>query len=307
MIQRVPRRLARATNFALVALLCVLSCGCGKSGSTGAPPAQNKSPTVASLVPAATDLLVGMGAGDHLVAVSNYDLIPQVSRLPRVGDYQAIDWEKLSVVRPNVLISFYGPGHTPAGFLEKIGQLNIQQINVKLDRLDEIYDGIIKLGAACDERAKAEAELSRLRSAIESVRARFKDQPRVPALITISPSGTDLVGQNTFFDDILQAAGGENVVGGAHPYLTLDREAISALRPRVILQLLPGRDAQTVAQARAAWNSLSDVPAVRDNRIIIWTEDYIMQPGPHLGEVAEKFAAALHPDVPSEPSTRAGS
>ena len=37
-------------------------------------PARNKKlPAVASLSPAATDLLIGMGAGDHLVAVSNFD------------------------------------------------------------------------------------------------------------------------------------------------------------------------------------------------------------------------------------------
>src|SRR4051812_22580320 len=129
MIHCMCRRPTRAVNFALVALLCVLSCRCDRAGSSAAPAPQKKSPTVASLVPAATDLLVGMGAGDHLVAVSNYDLIKEVSALPRVGDYQSIDWEKLSMAQPNVLISFYGPGHTPAGFLEKILDLNITQIN----------------------------------------------------------------------------------------------------------------------------------------------------------------------------------
>jgi iron complex transport system substrate-binding protein len=303
MNQRVPR----AAEFLLVALASTLTAGCNrKDPKPAATP--KKSPTVASLVPAATDLIVGMGAADHLVAVSNYDLEREVANLPRVGDYQSIDWEKLTVLRPNVLISFYGPGHTPAGFLEKIHNLNITQINVKLDRLEEIYDGITTLGKACNEPDKAAAERDRLRYAIDAVRDRYKDRPRVPALITISPSGSDLAGPGTFFDDLLQAAGGANVLSGPVPYPTLDREALLALRPDVILQLLPGRDAQTAAQARAAWNSLPALPAVRDNRIFVFTEDYIMQPGPHLAEVARRFAAALHPsDVQlSPPTTKAG-
>src|SRR4029079_19088960 len=39
--------------------------------------------TVASLVPAATDLICGMSAADHLVAVSNWDADrPEIAKLP---------------------------------------------------------------------------------------------------------------------------------------------------------------------------------------------------------------------------------
>ncbi len=263
---------------------------------------------MASLVPAAADLIVGMGAADHLVAVSNYNTGPEVAGLPRVGDYQTVDWEKLTVLRPDVLISFYGPGHTPAGFLEKIEDLHIAQLNVKLDRLDEIYDGITKLGTTCNEPTKAAALRERLRSGIDAIRSRYKDQPPVPALIVRSANGLDLAGPDTFFDDLLQAAGGKNVVSGSTSWPTLDREALSALRPDVILQLLPGRDARTVEQAREMWKSLPQLPAVGNHRIYIFTEDYIMQPGPHLAEVAERFATALHASAPpgSGPTTRTG-
>lgn len=289
-----PRRLPRATTFPLILLLWTLTAGCDRPDSAP-PPARQKSPTVASLVPAATDLIVGMGAGDHLVAVSNYDRVADVATLPRVGDYQSIDWEKLAILRPNVLISFYGSGHTPAGFLEKINDLKIQQVNVRLDRLDEIYAGIETLGKATGEPAKAAQQLTAMRAGIESVRSRVHGRPKVSALIVLSPTGADVVGRQTFFDDLLTAAGGENVIT-ADRYVTLDREALSALRPDVILQLLPGRDAQTIAHARAAWDSMPTLPAVRNKRVHIFTEDYVMQPGPHLAEVAERFAAALHPD-----------
>lgn len=289
MIRTVPR----AAQFVLVALVCTLTAGCDRTAPKPSV-SQKKSPTVASLVPAAADLIVGMGAADHLVAVSNYNTGPEVADLPRVGDYQSVDWEKLTVLKPDVLISFYGLGHTPAGFLEKIEDLHIAQLNVKLDRLDEIYDGITTLGRTCNEPAKAAALRERLRSGIDAIHDRYNDQPAVAALIVRSANGLDLAGPDTFFDDVLQAAGGRNVVTGSTPWPTLDREALAALRPDVILQLLPGRDAQTVEQARRVWNSLPQIPAVRNHRVYIFTEDYIMQPGPHLAEVAERFAAALH-------------
>src|SRR5258708_36506004 len=101
-------RAPRATILTVIWLLWTLTAGCDRGGPAPAAP-HGKSPTIASLVPAATDLLVGMGAGDHLVAVSNYDQVADAASLPRVGDYQPIDWEKLAVIPPNILISFFRP------------------------------------------------------------------------------------------------------------------------------------------------------------------------------------------------------
>jgi ABC-type Fe3+-hydroxamate transport system substrate-binding protein len=80
------------------------------------PAPQKKQPTLASLSPAATDLLVGMGAADHLVAVSNFDADRDQTRgLPRVGDYRTQDWEKLSALRPRKMIIQMRPERLPPG------------------------------------------------------------------------------------------------------------------------------------------------------------------------------------------------
>src|ERR1700733_12229278 len=85
-----------ASGFWLLVLLLIV--GCSRSSP---PPSSAKSPKIASLVPAATDLIVGMNAADHLVAVSNWDTNrPEIAGLPRVGDYQTTDWEKLAQLQP---------------------------------------------------------------------------------------------------------------------------------------------------------------------------------------------------------------
>src|SRR4051812_36065934 len=93
----------------LLAVVAMLAASCERSPAVSSTqPAQStqpsragKHPTVASLVPAATDLILGMQAGEHLVAVSNWDA-PQaaIAGLPRAGDYRDVDWEKLTQVRP---------------------------------------------------------------------------------------------------------------------------------------------------------------------------------------------------------------
>ena len=293
--------LLRAAQLALVGLLCGLIVGCDRTEKHSV---EAKSPKVASLVPAATDLIVAMGAGDHLVGVSDYDHDSAVAKLPRVGAYQTIDWEKLSLLHPNVLISLYGPGHIPPGFIERANSLGIENMNLRLNRLDDIYVAAVSLGDKCGESTKATALVKQMREGMEAVRRRWTGDPPVRALIVLGPGGMDVVSTETFFDDLLQSAGGRNVVK-SRGYPTLDREALAALRPRVVLQLMPGADEKTISQAKANWQSLVDLPAVREQRIWIFTDPWIMEPGSHVVEIAQKFAAALHPDKEPEshPST----
>ena len=80
------------------------------------PPSTQEIITVASLVPAATDLIDGMGARDHLIAISNWDPNrDDYASLPRVGDYRSIDWERITQLQPRVMIVQFREDKKPAG------------------------------------------------------------------------------------------------------------------------------------------------------------------------------------------------
>lgn len=288
-----------ALFLAMVLALAGATSGCQKRPTQSAPPA--KSPTVASLVPAATDLIVGMGAADHLVAVSNFDRDPQTASLPRVGDYQQTDWEKLAALRPNLIVTQFDPGHTPAGFSEQRARIGAAQINLKVERLADIDVAVVTLGTALEESAKAAALTKRIGAELELVRGRVAGLPKVRTLLIVGATGLDVVGRDTFLDDLLNAAGGENATRASR-YVTIDREALAALNPQAILQLLPDADQRTVADARAFWDTFPEISAVKEHRVWQLTQTFIMQPGSHVAEAAAIFAQKLHPQA-SAPST----
>ena len=45
------------------------------------------------------------------------------------------------------------------------------------------------------------------------------------------------------------------------------------------------------------------LPAVKNNRVYILSDWYVLQPGSHVGELAEKFAEILHPNLTTRGST----
>ena len=275
----------------------------GAAERAGAAPV--KQPSVASLSPAATDLLVGMGAADHLVAVSNFDADRgSIAALPRVGDYRTQDWEKLSALRPAKIIVQVHENRLPAGLRDRAQELGIELVNINIDDLPEVFEAIPKLGRAVGEEAKAQEAERALRKQFETLRKRVERAPRVSALVVVDDGGRSVAGPGTFLHDILIAAGGTNAAEETQsPWPTVDREKILRMSPQVVIHLLPNASPQVVAAARKFWAGLPQLPAVRDKRVHILTDWYVLLPGYHVGLLAEQFGLILHPFANIGPAT----
>src|SRR3954471_18121548 len=120
------QRCGSRTPIILLILLAIASAvGCEKAAAR--PNSASTKPagkTVASLVPAVTDLIIGMGARERLVAVSTYDRQrPDVESLPKVGDYQTIDWEQLQLIRPSLIVIDIHKDRLPPGFADRAAAL----------------------------------------------------------------------------------------------------------------------------------------------------------------------------------------
>jgi iron complex transport system substrate-binding protein len=255
------------------------------------------SPTVVSLVPAATDLMVGMGASNHLVGVSNYDQNPQVNQLLRVGDYLTTDWERIVVLRPQIIITQYAPGRTPSGFEEHLHSIGSRQENLHIDRIEDIFTALTQLGDMCGEKQKAAAARADLQRELQSVRDRASKAVPTRALIVVDETGQNVAGPGTYLDDLLTIAGGQNVMGKDAPaWPAIDRETLMTLSPDVIIQLLPGASTQVQAEAMHGWDGVPNLPAVKNGRIIQLTGSDVLLPGYHVGKLAAQFEEALHPD-----------
>ncbi|MBC8105299.1 MAG: ABC transporter substrate-binding protein [Anaerolineae bacterium] len=300
----------RAVALAMLVGCCLISCdrAAPKSASSSAD-ARLTQPTVASLVPTATDLILGMNAASHLVAVSNWDAPrPQIDRLPRVGDYRSIDWERITQLRPNLLIVQFRPDKMPHGLEDRAGALGIKLVNITNNSLADLFATLDQLGDALGERTKSDAASAALKKQLDAVQSRMAGEPRVRTLITRTESSRlACVGGANYLDDVLTLAGGDNVLkGGDNSYPEIDRERLLALNPDVVIVLLPSSPPQGVKQAEEFWRSVPQVEAVKNNRVHILTDSYVLLGSLSLGKVAQQFAEILHPSSPTTRPTTIG-
>jgi ABC-type Fe3+-hydroxamate transport system substrate-binding protein len=122
--------------------------------------------------------------------------------------------------------------------------------------------------------------------------------PRVRTAIAVFDGGSvGLIGPGTFHDQLLATAGGVNVAARMNkPYIVADREQLMSLAPEVVLDLepVPPTTPQQLDAAKAFWDSLPDLPAVKNGQVRTITVPYCLRPGWHLADLADVFAKNLH-------------
>ncbi|HEY5621821.1 MAG TPA: ABC transporter substrate-binding protein, partial [Pontiella sp.] len=138
---------------------------------------------------------------------------------------------------------------------------------------------------------KAEELVDRLSNRVEALRNNATERPAV--LITFGESaGTDIgqihaFGSSCIHTELLEIAGGRNVIESNLPYSILSREAVIRLNPDIIIELAPG--GQKPDDPCRAWKTLPDVTAVKNKQVHVLTGDYTCIPGPRFIRTLEDF------------------
>jgi len=254
---------------------------------------------VISIIPATTEMLFAMGAGDRVIAIGNYDTYPpEAQKLPKVGALIDPNVEQILQMRPDLVV-IYG---TQTELKRRLDRANIAYYSYVHKGLSDIAQTIRSLGMRVGADAGANALASRIEQQLADIRRRVASQPRPKTLLVFgrepgSLRNIDASGGDGFLHDMLDAAGGADVLGDIHRQsVTMSTEMVLARAPDVIIELRYSKDDVNNADM-SAWNRLSAVPAVKNRRVILLTGEEFVVPGPRVGAATKRLAVALHPEL----------
>lgn len=259
--------------------------------------AQAKPSRIVSLIPAVTEMLFAMGAGDKVVGVSTFDTFPaETATRTKVGGLFDPNFEAILTLRPDLVI-VYGSQGELSGRLER---LEIPMFSYRHAGLADITTTIRALGIRVGHTAQAEALAARIERELDEVRQATRGRVRPKTLLVFgreegSIRGLYVSGGVGFLHDMLEVAGGANVMADVtREGLQLSLEQLLARAPEVVIELRASERWSPERQIReaAAWRTVS-IPAVRANRVRFLGEDSLTIPGPRVAAAVRLIAAAV--------------
>ena len=254
---------------------------------------------IVSLAPGTTAMLYAAGAGHCLVGTIAHSKEPAgAETIPVVGDAETLDFENLLALRPTVVVVAVDVVQRVR--IDRIRALGIPVYEVHVTRLGQMSTSIRGLGVLTATQAVADREAARLDDELAAIARRYQGRAPVRVLYQIWDQPIYTIGGKHVINDALTLCGATNIfadLSTAAPAVT--REAAVLRNPDLILVSAPPASAE---EWRAAWARFPTLHAVRNQRVLPYTDERMDRMGPSvvdatagLCEVIDRARAAPAP------------
>jgi len=248
---------------------------------------------IVSLAPALTETLFAIGAGRHIVGVSDYCEVEDVTpRPPQVGSGLTPDYEGIARLAPTlILLSGHGGGARAS--LELLGPTR----TVAWHTLQDVVAGIRTLGWLTGRETAANELAARLR-------ARLSAEPPAHAprvLLTYGPPVSQAgevwyIQPGSLHDAVLRAAGGRNAVRTTtHGAPRMSLERLVAVDPDLIVILAGAGYESPAAQRRLRSDFLAirELRAAQGQRVAVVQNPAVLATGPRIMDLVAPLARVI--------------
>ena len=288
----------------LVVFAAWIGLGCVLLGSRHAGAAFERQPSypparIVSMAPNLTEILFSLGLDDSIVGVTrDSDYPPAAAQKSTVGTFWQPNIEAVIALRPDLVVALdLEQQRSLTGRLTRMG---CQCLTLDISTVDDLFAAISTVATATNRGQQAEQVLGNMKTKMATIRDKTTGKDRVRVLWVVQREPLRVAGRNTFINELIQLAGGENAIGPTfHVYPPIGGEQVIASAPQVIVEptMAAGDMQEQQVQAASYWKRYVTVPAVADGRIHVIDGDLVSRLSPRLGDGIEIIAKCLHPEV----------
>ncbi|QDT90965.1 ABC transporter substrate-binding protein [Gimesia algae] len=270
---------------------------------------QTQPERIISLMPAHTEILFAIGAGEQMVgctSLCNYP--PETKTLKKIAfaNPGSISLEALVELQPDLII-LGGDYHRLLA--EQLEKIKVPVLSFESQSLADIEKSILGIAKATGHPDRGKQIIQAIKKDIQALQKQIKPfqeqgRPRVFYQVWDQPLMT--AGPESFIGELITMVGGENIYSDVKiAYPQVSEETLIVRNPDVIL--LPGlknnpqadpSEAIATLKQRPGWKKMN---AVKNQRIYIIEDDLISRPGPRVVQGLQKVAQALYPDAFPKP------
>lgn len=258
--------------------------------------------TIISTAPSNTEVLIGLGLADKLVAVDKYSAdIEGVSEdLPKI-DFRNPDAEAIIALNPDIVIA---SGHNKAGDEDPFALIKEAGIPVAYIpssySIDGIYGDIEFIASLTDTEKEGKELVNSMKKEVEAIKAigdTIQDKKNVYFEIGAG-SGLYTFGNETFLNEMIETIGATNIFGEENSWITVTPEAVIDGNPDVILANTPGTNESGLTAiedivSREGWDTIT---AVKNGDVYQIDKNSSSRASQNIIKALKEMAKAVYPD-----------
>lgn len=253
---------------------------------------------VVSISPAVTEIMFDLGAGEMLVGRTDFCNYPEeVENIESIGGISNLNVEKVISLKPDLVIS---GSMVPQKSVEQLEKMGIPMVCIiEKEKFEGLYDNVARIGKVIGRQEKADAMVRELRSKVSSIDTLGKydygmgepiPRPTVYYVVGFGKAGNYTAGGNTFINDIIRLAGGQNIAENISGW-NFSVEALMNSNPNYIM--IRQEDVEEFCNTAPYKNLM----AVRLHKIIPIESGLIDVQVPRNVEAVQIISDIIHPDI----------
>ena len=249
---------------------------------------------VVSLVPGITEIILKIGAGDSLKAITYHSTYPpETAHKEIIGGFSSPNLNRIEEIEPDVIFC----AGLQREVTERFNHSRYQLVHLETDSLADSYRHILLLGKIFNAQEKAEELVQEIRGELELIRKKVERIPKKRRKRVIRLMGQEQVmtpGDNSFQNEMIKAAGGipPNLNKRGH-VVPVTRDEWLSFNPQVIYGC--GGDRETAERFfnQPGWK---DVEAVKTGKIFYFPCDLTCRASTNTGYFVSWLSARIYED-----------
>jgi iron complex transport system substrate-binding protein len=247
---------------------------------------------IVSIAPGATEMLFAAGAGSRVIATVEFSDEPaEAKKVPRIGDSNAVDMERVVALRPDVVVVWEGGNNVAQ--INRLENLKVPLYRHRVSRLSDIPMSLRRLGALADTRVVAEAAARDVEARLAALHKRYGQVAQKPTvLLEVWNRPIYTVGGAQMMTDSLRLCGARNVFEDLKEQgPSVDTEAVIGRDPQIIVAVAPPGVSQ---EWLGEWKRFGTLRAVRDGRLVPFEDQRLSRLGPSAVGGTEALCEAIN-------------
>lgn len=266
----------------------------------GASPLPKKPVRIVSLAPNLTEILFALELDEQIIAVTNdCDYPLKAADKKKIGTFWQPNTEAIIACKPDLIVTLRmrTEQHKPAE--DSLRRLGYRVLTLRIETISELLTAIQEIGTATDHKANADQLVNNINSQLNDLQLKLGSANKVKVLWVVQSEPLRVAGRNTFINELIELAGGENAIGDTlQQYPPIGTEEILTCGAETIIQSAMGK-INMVDQQKAAekfWSRWVHLPAVKNNRIYVVEPDTTLRLGPRLPQGVKLINDCLYED-----------